>query len=124
MNLLSNNVNTKSRSNYDEDFKKYISGMKSAYEELNQVVEQHGSLVYDLDYQYRANLRECFEFLEITLIKMLSQNGYFKSNIYKELFDFYVEIAELAIQANRHDFLIITAMKMQMLTDFVYKNID
>ena len=88
MSILSNDVNTKSRSNYDEDLQQYISGMKGAYEKLKEVVEKHGSLLYN------------------------------------ELFEFYTQIAILAIQANRHDFLIITAMKLQMVTDFVLKNID
>lgn len=121
MDLLSN-VNTKSHSNFEDDFKEYISGMKSAYTNLSKVVEKHGHLIYDVDYQDRAKLRDNLDLLEVVLIKILKQNGYFKANIYQEVFGLYVEIAKLAVQADRHDFLIITAVKIQILADFVLKN--
>ncbi len=122
MGLLSSNVNTRSHSNYEEDFKEYISGMRGAYSELSQVVEQHGNLVYDLDFTHRANLIDYLELLEVTLIKMLRQNGCFRANIYQELFDLYIKIASLAVQADRHEFLVITSVKVQILADFVLKN--
>ena len=113
MNLLSNNVNTRSHSNYEEDFKEYISGMKGAYEELSKVVEKHGTLVYDVDYTYRENLRDNLELLEISLIKMLREIGYFPANIYQEVF---------AVKAERHEFLIITSVQVQILADFILRN--
>ena len=122
MNLLSNNVNTRSHSNYEEDFMKYISGMKEAYLELSKVVEKHGTLVYDVDFTHREKLRDCQELLEITLIKMLNQIGYFPANIYQEVFGLYINIATLAIKANRHDFLLITSVQIQILADFILRN--
>ena len=122
MNLLSNNVNTRSHSNYEEDFKEYISGMKGAYEELSKVVEKHGTLVYDVDYTYRENLRDNLELLEISLIKMLREIGYFPANIYQEVFGLYINIATLAVKAERHEFLIITSVQVQILADFILRN--
>lgn len=122
MNLLSNNVNTRSHSNYEDDFKKYISGMKDAYLELSKVVEKHGTLVYDIDFTHREKLRDCKDLLEITLIKMLRQNGYFPANIYQQVFGLYLNIATLAVKANRHEFLTITSVQIQILADFILRN--
>lgn len=122
MGLLSNNVNTKSYSNFEESYKEYISGMRSAYVELSKIVEDHGTLVYDLDLPHREALRENIELLEITLIKMLRRYGYFKANIYQEIFKFYIDLAKLAVQTELHEFLVISSVKVQILADFVLKN--
>ena len=122
MNLLSNNVNTRSHSNNEEDFKKHISGMKEAYEELNKVVNKYGSLVYDVDLVHREKLRDYQELLIATIKRMHREVGYFPANIYQEVFGLYCQLANLAVKANRHDFLIDTSQEILIWSDFILQN--
>lgn len=117
------NENTKSVSNFNEDFKEYLGIIKYGISSLEDSIERYGNLVYDVDGDDRSDIFDNIEFLGVLLIKYNACGYTFKRKIFQELSNVRDKLSLLYHKTNHHFFLIASG-KMQLLVSFVLENCE
>lgn len=121
--MMLSKENTKSLSNYLEDFKKYIVMVREDLRDLQNIIDSHGELIYSLDLMTRIKIAETIDLIEVALIKHNHSYGAIDPIAKVELEEIQIIVSNLSNQTN-HDFFIILSKKLEILIDFVNKNID
>ena len=121
--MMLSKENTKSLSNYLEDFKKYIVMVRKDLCKLQDIVNSHGELIYNLDLMTRIKIAETIELIEVALIKHNHSYGAIDPIAKVELEEIHKKVSDLLKQTN-HDFFIVIFKRLEILIDFVNKNID
>lgn len=114
--------NTKSLSNYLEDFKKYIVMVREDLCILQNIVNSYEGLNYDLDIITRIKIAENIELIEVALIKQNHSYGTIDPIAKVELEEIHKQVLDLLKNTN-HDFFIIISKRLEILIDFIDKNI-
>ena len=123
MNLKNTKVNTRSVSNFENDFKKYLGTIKDNVALLEQSIEKYGNLVYTVDCDFRNEILENIEFLEVFLIKFYAENNDFSENTLSQLTEIKEYLDSLYTTTN-HQFFLVAYGKILLITTFIEKNFN